>query len=75
MLVLIGAALASISPGVAHALSKPVLPNLTSRAAQAPTIKKMVSNCILDPGSSGDCKPGSVFTRGEFAVAAQNCLL
>jgi hypothetical protein len=70
-LMLLGAAVVNLLPGAAYALSKSVLPDLGNRAAQAPAIKQIVSNCILEPGSSGDCNPGVVFTRGEFAAAAQ----
>jgi hypothetical protein len=46
------------------------LPDLASHAAQAPA-KENASNCILEPGSSRDCNPGVVFTRGKFAVATR----
>ena len=70
-LMLLGTAVSNLLPGSAWAVSKPVLASFAERTTQAPAIKELVSNCILEPGSFGGCKPGRVFTRGEFAAEAR----
>jgi hypothetical protein len=70
MLILIAATVVNFLPESAQALNKTVSPNFTERAVQSPPIKNRLSNCILEPRSF-QCKPGLVFTRGDFAVEAQ----
>ena len=70
-LIVVGSTIASPLSGAAWALGGPLLDTPPNHATQPLGIMRFVSNCILAPNTSADCSVSSVFTRGEFAVAAQ----
>jgi hypothetical protein len=70
MLALLSVAAANLMPHVAWAFSKPISSGLANRVSPSPSIKQIVSNCLVAPNSLV-CKPLFVFTRGDFAVSVQ----
>jgi hypothetical protein len=71
-LTLMSGSLICFLPYASRTQSASAFSDLAGRESQAAAIEKMAAEGIIAPKSPGKFDPGGVFTRGEFAVAAQH---